>query len=75
MSELKEEIIKINPTHIMSWIGRTHDKIEDIIYTMIDYLEQPTKIKENICDNLYLPMVLAKKNQIYGYLLYYGIQP
>lgn len=56
---LENEIKFINPTHIMSFIGRTHGKIDNKAYTTIDYLEQPGKIKENVRDNLYSPMVLA----------------
>jgi len=57
--ELEEEIIKVNPTHVMSFIGRTHGKIGDKEYTTIDYLEQKGKIRENVRDNLYSPLVLA----------------
>lgn len=40
---------------VISFIGRTHGEQ----YTTIDYLEQPGKIKENVRDNLYGPLVLA----------------
>lgn len=56
---LEEEIKRVNPTHIMSFIGRTHGTIDSKVYTTIDYLEQKGKIKENVRDNLYSPMVLA----------------
>jgi 3,5-epimerase/4-reductase len=56
---LEEEIKNISPTHIMSFIGRTHGKIGDKVYNTIDYLEQNGKIKENVRDNLYSPLVLA----------------
>lgn len=56
---LETEIVNISPTHVMSFIGRTHGKIGDKEFTTIDYLEQPGKIKENIRDNLYSPIVLA----------------
>ena len=52
IDELEKEIIKNNPSHIFSFIGRTHGKIDNKEYTTIDYLEQPGKIKENIRDNL-----------------------
>jgi dTDP-4-dehydrorhamnose reductase len=65
---LEKEILEVNPTHIMSFIGRTHGPG----YTTIDYLEQPGKIKENVRDNLYSPITLAilsKKHNIhYTYL-------
>ncbi len=65
-------IIKTKPSHIMSFIGRTHGKIDQTEYTTIDYLEQPGKIQDNIRDNLFSPLVvalLAQKYQIhYTYL-------
>jgi len=59
INDLKEEINNIKPTHIVSFIGRTHGKIDDKEYTTIDYLEQTGKLKENIRDNLYSPLLLA----------------
>ena len=56
---LINEINEINPTHIISFIGRTHGKIEDKIYPTIDYLENKGKLTENIRDNLYSPLILA----------------
>lgn len=59
-------------THIMSFIGRTHGTIGEKKYTTIDYLEQPGKLKENVRDNLYSPLVTAlvckKFNIHYTYL-------
>jgi len=69
---LEKEIEEIKPTHVMSFIGRTHGRIGDRKYTTIDYLEQSGKIKENVRDNLYSPIVLAilsnKYNFHYTYL-------
>jgi 3,5-epimerase/4-reductase len=67
-----EEVAKIlkdvQPTHVVSFIGRTHGPG----YSTIDYLELPGKLKENICDNLYGPLTLAiqctKANIHYTYL-------
>lgn len=56
---LKQEIEFINPTHIISFIGRTHGKIEETVYSTIDYLEQPGKLKDNVRDNLYCPILLS----------------
>lgn len=64
---LENEIIQTNPTHIMSFIGRTHGKIGSHEFTTIDYLEQPGKIKENVRDNLYSPIVLAILSNKYNY--------
>lgn len=70
--ELLKEIIEIKPTHIVSFIGRTHGKIGEIVYTTIDYLEQEGKLVENMRDNLYSPLLLAdickKKGIHYTYL-------
>ena len=57
--DIFNEINQINPTHIVSFIGRTHGKIGEKIYTTIDYLEEEGKLVENIRDNLYSPIVLA----------------
>ena len=57
-----------NPTHIISFIGRTYGEG----FNTIDYLEQEGKLKENVRDNLYAPLVLAnlanKYNIHYTYL-------
>ena len=66
--ELLQEIVKINPTHIISFIGRTHGKIGDKEYSTIDYLEEKGKIFENVRDNLFSPLILAdicKKQDIH----------
>ena len=72
ITELENEIKEVQPTHIVSFIGRTHGKIGDKTYTTIDYLEQDGKLVENVRDNLFSPMVLAmlaKKHNIhYTYL-------
>jgi len=70
--ELLKEIENIKPSHVISFIGRTHGKIEDKIFTTIDYLEQEGKLSENIQDNLFSPLLLAdiccKKQIHYSYL-------
>lgn len=48
-------IVAHSPTHIISFIGRTHGEG----FNTIDYLEQEGKLKDNIRDNLYAPLVLA----------------
>ena len=66
--DLVKEINELQPTHIVSFIGRTHGKIGDTIYTTIDYLEQEGKLVENMRDNLYSPLLLAdicKKKDIH----------
>ena len=50
----------LHPTHIISFIGRTHGKIGNKIYSTIDYLEQDGKLVENVRDNLFSPLLLAQ---------------
>ena len=70
--ELEKEIKIHNPSHIVSFIGRTHGSIGSKKYTTIDYLEQEGKLFENVRDNLFSPFVLAeicsRKNIHYTYL-------
>ena len=57
--ELLKEIEVVSPTHIVSFIGRTHGSINNKNYSTIDYLEQEGKLIENVRDNLYSPLLLA----------------
>lgn len=70
--EFEKYIVEEKPTHIMSFIGRTHGSINGKKYTTIDYLEQKGKITENVRDNLFSPLVIAllckKYNIHYTYL-------
>ena len=59
LETLKKELAIVKPSHIVSFIGRTHGKIGNKVYSTIDYLEQPGKLKENIRDNLYSSVCLA----------------
>jgi dTDP-4-dehydrorhamnose reductase len=52
---VEDEIKLYSPTHIISFIGRTHGGE----YNTIDYLELSGKLKDNIRDNLYSPLVLS----------------
>ncbi len=57
---IEEEMDRVCPTHVISFIGRTHGVGEDgTVYSTIDYLEQPGKLYENVRDNLYSPVLLA----------------
>jgi dTDP-4-dehydrorhamnose reductase len=53
---VEEEIKLYLPTHIISFIGRTHGGVK---YNTIDYLELPGKLTDNIRDNLYSPVILS----------------
>ena len=72
IEKLSIEINQINPTHIISFIGRTHGTHEGKVYTTIDYLEQKGCIKFNVRDNLFCPLILIKlckdRNIHYTYL-------
>ena len=54
------DLMEPSPSHVISFIGRTHGKIGDTTFTTIDYLEQPGKLMENVRDNLYSPLILAE---------------
>ena len=56
---LIQEIETVSPSHVVSFIGRTHGKIGDKNYPTIDYLENPGKLVENVRDNLFSPLSLA----------------
>jgi 3,5-epimerase/4-reductase len=66
--EVAKVLKQTSPTHVVSFIGRTHGPG----YSTIDYLELPGKLKDNVCDNLYAPLTLAiqcsKLNIHYTYL-------
>jgi dTDP-4-dehydrorhamnose reductase len=64
--DVEQEIINIKPSHIFSFIGRTHGTYNGKNYTTIDYLEQKGKIYENVRDNLYSPLVLAILSKKYN---------
>jgi len=72
VEDLEQEITEIQPTHVISFIGRTHGKIGDKVYPTIDYLEEDGKLLENVRDNLYSPLILAHvctmRNVHYTYL-------
>jgi dTDP-glucose 4,6-dehydratase len=59
IDDVNRELILERPSHVVSFIGRTHGAIGDKVFTTIDYLEQPGKLRENVCDNLYAPISLA----------------
>jgi len=69
---LEEELEAVSPTHVASFIGRTHGRIGNKEFTTIDYLEEPGKLVENVRDNLFSPVLLAiaciRRNIHYTYL-------
>ena len=71
VQDLEEEIIRVNPTHIISTIGRTHGTYNNKVYSTIDYLEQSGKLVDNVQDNLFGPVVLALLSKKYNFHLSY----
>lgn len=71
LKSLENELIQIKPTHVICLIGRTHGTIYNKQYPTIDYLEQPGKIKENVRDNLFSPILLAIMSSRYNFHLTY----
>ena len=57
--EIIDELTAYSPTHVVSFLGRTHGVIGDRTFSTIDYLEQDDKLCENLRDNLVAPLVLA----------------
>ena len=59
--ECYEEIKRVSPHAIISFIGRTHGFASDgTKIPSIDYLELPGKLVENMRDNFYGPYNLAQ---------------
>ena len=56
IADLEQELDAFVPTHVVSFLGRTHGEK----FTTIDYLEQPGKLVENVRDNLMAPIILAQ---------------
>ena len=70
---LIKEIEEVDPTHIISFIGRTHGNPGDKGYTSAhDYLQHQERFMDNLRDNLYSPVALAvlceKKSIHFTYL-------
>ncbi len=56
IDDIRNELEYFQPSHVVSFIGRTHGPG----FSTIDYLEQDGKLYENIRDNLFSPFVLAQ---------------
>ena len=66
------EIQAVRPTHVMSFIGRTHGTTDDgTTYSTIDFLEQKGKVRENVRDNLFSPLVMGLLAKKYNFHLTY----
>ncbi len=58
-NEIKKDILKKNPSHVLCCMGRTHGFRDNTEYTTIDYLQSNDVLSENINDNLFVPVSLA----------------
>jgi len=58
--DVAKELDEACPTHVVSFIGRTHGKHGDKVYTTIDFLEQKGRLFENCRDNIFAPILLAE---------------
>jgi dTDP-glucose 4,6-dehydratase len=56
IADLEREMDAFAPTHVVSFLGRTHGEK----FSTIDYLEQPGKLVENVRDNLMAPIIIAQ---------------
>lgn len=67
---VEQELLNIAPSHVISFIGRTHGPGSNTI----EYLEGgPDKLKENAQDNAYAPWLLASMCQRLGiHMTYVG---
>lgn len=66
---IQEELKQLSPTHMLCCLGRTHGEG----YTTIDYLEDSSKLKENLNDNVFAPIILGREAQKLGvHLTYIG---
>jgi dTDP-4-dehydrorhamnose reductase len=54
-----DEIQKVNPDCIISFLGRTYGMHNGKLISSSDYLEMPGKLYENMRDNFYAPFNLA----------------
>jgi 3,5-epimerase/4-reductase len=60
VNQVREEIVQVMPTHVISCIGRMDGVINGVTYSSVEYLEHKGKLVDNVRDNLAGPMILAK---------------
>jgi dTDP-4-dehydrorhamnose reductase len=65
--DVENEIRRIQPTHVVSFIGRTYGTYKGEHINTIDYLEKPGVLKENIRDNMYGPVYLGLLSMKYNF--------
>lgn len=57
--KLRKDILNMRTTHVLCCMGRTHGNRDGKEYNTIDYLQDNSVLRENINDNLYVPLSLA----------------
>jgi dTDP-4-dehydrorhamnose reductase len=58
--EFKQDILNYAPSHVLCCMGRTHGTtVDGTKYATIDYLENKETLRENINDNLFVPLSIA----------------
>ena len=67
IQDLENEIKLIQPTHVISLIGRTHGTHNGKKYGTIDFLEQEGRLVENVRDNLFSPVALSLLTKKYNF--------
>lgn len=68
-----EEIKRVEPDCVISFLGRTYGMDNGKLIPSIDYLELPGKLKENMRDNFYAPFNLAQACERLGiHFIYLG---
>ena len=56
---VERELEEVRPTHVFSFIGRTHGVHDGRVIPTVDFLEQPGRLRDNLRDNLLAPLTLA----------------
>lgn len=72
-NEILTELHTVSPTHVICCIGKTSGTIDGREVKTIDYLEHPGKLVENVGNNLYAPILLARATSQLGiHMTYMG---
>jgi 3,5-epimerase/4-reductase len=62
-NELESKKESLGITHVISSTGRTHGIYNNTAYNTIDYLEMPSKLRDNMRDNYIGPVNLAELSE------------
>ena len=71
--EILSELKLVKPSHVICCIGKTCGSVDGKEIKTIDYLEYPGKLVDNIGNNLYAPILLARATSELGiHMTYLG---